>query len=90
MAIPEGWDSILNTDNQTESDEQRKHRLQINKDFVATFSSEHGQRVLDYFKNHTLNKPSWIPGYTEGQAQWREGQNAIIREIETRISHKEE
>jgi len=87
MAIPEGWESLAIKEQQ-ETDEQRQQRLQLGKDFVATFSTDHGQRVLEHFKSYTLNQPSWIPGYTEGQGQWREGQNSIIRSIEHRISAK--
>jgi len=89
MLQKEGWESLV-TPEQQESKEQRKERLQLNKDFVATFSTEHGKRVLDYFKRFTVNSPSWFPGYTDGHAQWREGQNAIIREIEARLKQKEE
>lgn len=88
MPMPEGWESILKNKPQQETDEQKQQRLQLTKDFVATFNSEHGQRVLEYFKNHTLNQASWMPGSPEGQAEWREGQNTIIREIEHRINTK--
>ena len=90
MAIPEGWETILKNDQQKETDEQRQKRQQLNKDFVLTFSSEHGQRVLEYFKGHTLNQPTWMPGSPEGQAEWREGQNTIVREIEYRSNIKNE
>jgi len=86
MAIQEGWDAIRGNNQPQESDEQRQKRLQLGKDFVATFSTDHGRRVLNYFKDHTLNQPSWVPGFVEGQAQFREGQNQIIREIEQKIN----
>lgn len=88
MSIQDGWEAVFAADQRqktSETDEQRQERLQISKDFVATFSSDHGKRVLDYFKKHTLNQPSWVPGFVEGQAQFREGQNQIIREIEQKI-----
>lgn len=93
MAISEGWDSLLEPQTHQETDEEKQKRHQHKKDFVATFSSDYGKRVLDYFKSHTVDSPTWVPGFVEGQAQWREGQNSIIREIENTIKvtkHTEE
>lgn len=82
------WDDVPS--GLMESEESKIDRMQINKDFVATFSTECGQRVLAYFKKHTLDIPSWVPGSIDGQCQWREGQNSIVREIIQRVQNATE
>ena len=72
-----------------ESPEQRQNRLQLNKDFHLVFSTESGKRVLDYFDKNTIGAPTWMPNVCDGYAQWREGQNHIIREIKYRLTQNE-
>lgn len=52
---------------------------------ARTFSTENGQRVLAWLRETYLENPSWQPGAESSYGFYREGQNAVIRDIEKRI-----
>lgn len=62
---------------------------EVNKLCHRVFSTEDGKKLLAYFIGHTLDKPVCMHQYgaIQGAAYGfhREGQNSIIREIQTRI-----
>ena len=72
----EGWDDLeaLDSDGPDLVDE-------LDIAFARTFSGEYGEKVLAYFQRRTLDQPSWTPGQPTETGAWREGQNAIVREI---------
>ena len=57
----------------------------LDRMFLRTFSTEAGQRVLDYLRRATYLQPTWYPGEEASHGYAREGQNSIVREIEKRI-----
>lgn len=52
---------------------------------ARAFSTEEGKKVLAWMRDRYLEKPCWQPGADPSLGQWREGQNAVIRDIEGRI-----
>ena len=54
---------------------------EINKIILRLFSSRDGSRVLEYFKNKTLDQPSFHPGEDPSYGYLREGQNSVWREV---------
>lgn len=52
---------------------------------ARTFSTEEGKKVLAWMRERYLEQPCWQPGADPSLGQWREGQNAVIRDIEGRI-----
>jgi hypothetical protein len=52
---------------------------------ARTFSTEEGKKVLAWMRDRYLEQPCWQPGADPSLGQWREGQNAVIRDIEGRI-----
>lgn len=78
-----GWDGIevLNERPMQILDDQ----IAINKAFARAFDTEEGKKVLEFLIGKTLNQPTWVPGSDTSFGFAREGQNSIIREIQTRI-----
>ena len=78
-----GWEGIdvLNE----KSREGVLDQLELDKSFARTFETEEGKKVLKYLISRTLHQPTWIPGGDTSFGFAREGQNSIIREIQTRI-----
>lgn len=64
-----------------QNEKLKLEQIAKSKKFVSTFSTDDGKWVLDYFKKNTLDCPSWMMGWPENHAVYREGQNSIIREI---------
>ena len=55
------------------------------KAFVRCFSTEAGQTVLEYLRNMTIEQPTWYPGEEASHGFAREGQNSLVRHIESKI-----
>jgi hypothetical protein len=59
--------------------------LDIDLLVARMFSTEEGQKVLAWMRERYLEQPCWQPGADPSLGQWREGQNAVIRDLEGRI-----
>ena len=57
---------------------------------ARTFSTENGQKVLAWLRETYLENPSWQPGAESSYGFYREGQNAVVRDIEKRIKRIKE
>ena len=68
--------------------DQKKEDLDIL--IARTFSTENGQRVLAWLRETYLENPSWQPGAESSYGFYREGQNAVVRDIEKRIKRIKE
>ena len=82
--MKQGWDGIEFLDVKSKS-ETKDTELETNKSFARTFETEEGKKVLEILINKTLKQPTWVPGGDTSLGFAREGQNSIIREIQTRI-----
>jgi|TARA_B100001939_G_C16600862_1_gene470948 hypothetical protein len=83
--MKQGWDGIEFLDVKSKS-ETKDTELETNKSFARTFETEEGKKVLEFLINKTLKQPTWVPGGDTSLGFAREGQNSIIREIQTRIA----
>jgi hypothetical protein len=81
-----GWDDV--EPNVVVPDNQQRDDLDIV--IARTFSTENGQRVLAWLREAYLENPSWQPGAEPSYGFYREGQNAVIRDIEKRIKRIKE
>jgi hypothetical protein len=75
-----GWDDLDSV-----LEEPSKPALDIDLLVARTFSTEEGQKVLAWMRERYLEQPCWQPGADPSLGQWREGQNAVIRDLEGRI-----
>jgi hypothetical protein len=75
-----GWDGL-----DAVADEAGSEPNQLDREFLNTFSSEDGKKVLAYLENITVRQPAWMPGSDPSIGYSREGQNSIVREIQARM-----
>lgn len=80
---------IFNPLKQPVTSKVNEKELQERKDFnracAAMFSTAQGKMVLKYIRSKTIERACSPPGSAEGYGFWREGQNDLVRQIETAI-----
>ena len=77
-----GWDDLEGGPAPIEQDQKQ---IDLNILMARTFGTEDGEKVLAWMRRFYLEQPCWQPGAESSYGQWREGQNAVIRDIEARI-----
>ena len=77
-----GWDDLEGSPAPVEQDQKQ---IDLNILMARTFGTEDGEKVLAWMRRFYLEQPCWQPGAESSYGQWREGQNAVIRDIEARI-----
>lgn len=77
-----GWDDLEGGPAPVEQDQKQ---IDLNILMARTFGTEDGEKVLAWMRRFYLEQPCWQPGAESSYGQWREGQNAVIRDIEARI-----
>jgi len=77
-----GWDDLEGGPAPVEQDQKQ---IDLNILMARTFGTEDGEKVLAWMRRFYLEQPCWQPGAEASYGQWREGQNAVIRDIEARI-----
>ena len=80
------WDDL--EPNVTIPEDRKRDDLDIL--IALTFSTEEGQKVLAWLRETYLENPSWQPGAESSFGFYREGQNAVVRDIEKRIKRIKE
>lgn len=79
------WDEI-NAIGQTEDirdvSQQREDLARLT---LRVFSSEDGQKLLQWLKDMYVNVPIAVPGADPSHAFFAEGQRTVVRDIEVRI-----
>ena len=80
------WDEI-NAIGQTEDirdvSQQREDLARLT---LRVFSSEDGQKLLQWLKDMYVNVPIAVPGTDSSHAYFAEGQRTVVRDIEVRIN----
>ena len=80
------WDEI-NAIGQTEDirevDQKREDLARLT---LRVFSSEDGQKLLQWLKYMYVNVPIAVPGTDPSHAYFAEGQRTVVRDIEVRIN----
>ena len=76
-----GWDGLDATPQLVEIDTQ----TETDRAYWRLFNSEDGQKVLAHLISITIDQPAWMPGADPSYGYAREGQNSIVREIQSRM-----
>jgi len=76
-----GWDDLEGS----EEFEPDQKGVDLNLMFARTFSTDEGKKVLAWMRDFYLEQPCWEPGADKSLGLFREGQNSVIRDIETRM-----
>ena len=53
--------------------------------YATVFNSPDGMKVLKHLESTTIDQPCWFPGTEASQGYFREGQNSLVRQINSRI-----
>lgn len=79
----EGWNGLneINTDIR----EAVQAVEDLNKLCLRVLASEDGQKLMEWLRSSVLEQPVAVPGSDSSYAYYREGQNSIIRDLESRI-----
>jgi hypothetical protein len=79
-----GWDD-LDAIPKVDTEEITTKRQDLDRLVQRVFSTEDGQKLLKWMREVYLENPSWQPGADNSYGYWREGQNAVVRDLEVRI-----
>ena len=79
-----GWDDLEAVD-KVDITEVTTKREELDRLTKRVFSTEDGQKLLRWMREVYLENPSWQPGADNSYGYWREGQNAVVRDLEARI-----
>ena len=79
------WDELSLDQEQVLDKPEYVDAKELNSLYCRVFTTMEGQKVLDHLRAITIEQPSFIPGESASYGYCREGQNAIIREIQKRI-----
>jgi hypothetical protein len=80
-----GWDDLdqMQTPDVREANQQRDDLARLN---LRVFSTEDGQKLLQWLRDVYVNVPIAVPGTDPSHAYFAEGQRTVVREIEARIN----
>lgn len=78
-----GWEDLEALDAEASANHSKQD--DTNKLMLRVFSTEDGQRLLAWWREHLLEQPVAVPGSSSDFAFYREGQNSVIRDLEARI-----
>lgn len=78
----EELEAIGETSDIREVDQKRDDLARLT---LRVFSSEDGQKLLDWLRQMYVNVPVAVPGTDPSHAYFAEGQRTVVREIDARI-----
>lgn len=79
-----GWEDLEAV--QTDIREVTTKADDLNKLCLRVFGGEDGQKLMQWLNDAYLNQPVAVPGSDPSFAFYREGQNAVIRDLIARIT----
>ena len=53
--------------------------------YATVFNTPDGLKVLKHLESTTTDQPCWFPGNDPSHGYFREGQNSLVRQINSRI-----
>lgn len=91
---PLGWAQAGMDDGADPNEAVFKQKLlevfELNANIARTFNTPHGKKVLAFLRKATIESATWMPSlpYQEAISHGfaREGQNALVRDLENRIA----
>lgn len=81
-----GWDDLENLDVTEDIREAKQKHQDLAKLCLRVFTSEDGQKLLEWFKQMYVDVPIAVPGADPSHAFYADGQRNVIRDIEARIN----
>ena len=84
-----GWDGV-NAENPLPLEYSHSQQAEVDRSIKRILESDDGQRMMEWLTESYLLQPTWAPGYQTDFGYFREGQNTLIREIQTRALRAKE
>jgi hypothetical protein len=81
--VSDGWAGLQEQMIDVRSAEQAVEDL--NKLCLRVLASEDGEKLMKWLRATLLEQPVAVPGSDPSYAFYREGQNSVIRDLESRI-----
>lgn len=81
-----GWDDLENLDVTEDIREAKQKHEDLAKLCLRVFTSEDGQKLLEWLKQMYVDVPIAVPGADPSHAFYADGQRNVIRDIEARIN----
>jgi hypothetical protein len=81
--ISDGWAGLQEQMIDVRSADQAVEDL--NKLCLRVLASEDGDKLMKWLRTTLLEQPVAVPGSDSSYAYYREGQNSVIRDLESRI-----
>lgn len=81
-----GWDDLETLDQTDDIREAKQKREDLDRLTLRVFSSEDGQKMLQWLRHMYVEVPVAVPGTDPSHAYFAEGQRTVVREIEARIN----
>jgi hypothetical protein len=82
-AISDGWSGLQEIVTDVRDAQQAVEDL--NKLCLRVLATEDGEKLMKWLRASLLEQPVAVPGSDPSFAFYREGQNSIIRDLESRI-----
>jgi hypothetical protein len=82
-AISDGWAGLQEISLDVRDSQQAVEDL--NKLCLRVLATEDGEKLMKWLRASLLEQPVAVPGSDPSYAYYREGQNSIIRDLESRI-----
>jgi hypothetical protein len=79
------WDEINAIGETADIREVEQKREDLAKLTLRVFSTEDGQKLLQWLRDMYVNVPIAVPGTDPSHAFFAEGQRTVVRDIEVRI-----
>jgi hypothetical protein len=80
------WDELDAIGQNTDIRDVDQKREDLARLTLRVFSSEDGQKLLQWLKYMYVNVPIAVPGTDPSHAFFAEGQRTVVRDIEVRIN----
>ena len=84
-----GWEGV-NADSPLPLKQTETEAAELDRALNRILESEDGEKMLEWMCGAFLHQPAWAPGYDPEFGYYREGQNALIREIVNRAERSKE
>jgi hypothetical protein len=80
------WDELDAIGQPSDVREVQQQREDLSRLTLRVFGSEDGQKLLQWMRDMYVNVPIAVPGTDPSHAFFAEGQRAVVRDIEARIT----
>jgi hypothetical protein len=80
------WDELEAIGKPADIREVNQQREDLARLTLRVFSTEDGQKLLQWLRDVYVNVPIAVPGTDSSHAYFAEGQRTVVRDIEARIN----